>query len=666
MTSAFREDARVALLEVVFVVITLNEGRNQTSAEGDVVPPIPRASIGGTGIPTSVSRDSWEQLNNVDLEEVFLRRTPMLRSCPHFLRGRVRHCFTVTLGERLRAKVEGDIVGEERAWKAFALIPLMILNRPRGLGSIGKQELVERANKFARGQWIELLEGARQALSSTRRVTQLEGSEELRRRGLNACSRVKQGQVSRARQELVGASLAPKNLETLAQLQNRRPQMQVREIPVEVLASNPTPVNLDVATFTKCLASAPSGSAPGPGGCTYEMLKLCLDDAETSHLLYRAAEDLARAHAPESITRAFMCAMTALQKQDGGVRGIATGTSFRRLVAKTLARQFGKAVEAVCSPYQFALSTRVGTDCVGHAIRAFTDADPSCTVLSIDGVGAYDHVFRSSFLAKLHSVPSLQGLLLFVRSVYARPTTYVWEDGTGARHQIHQAEGGEQGDPLMPLLFSLGIHDSLRAVDERLRPEDKLFAYLDDVHVVSAPHRTRVAYNILAEQMLTGAGIQLHTGKTRVWNRGGTCPAGVEELGEEVWSPSGIKILGTPIGSPEFVRTTVAKRLEDEGQLWDAIAWVPDLQCSWQILLQCAGPVPSFAAHSASKPVYRVRPVSRRRHDACLGWADGRAHWFWRGEDGGSSVGFTPYAIGRSRITECGSNGPSSILVIVG
>ena len=55
--------------------------------------------------------------------------------------------------------------------------------------------------------------------------------------------------------------------------------------------------------------------------------------------------------------------------------------------------------------------------------------------------------------------------------------------------------------------------------------------------------------------MLTGAGIQLHSGKTRVWNRDGTCPAGVEELVDEVWSPSGIKILGTPIGSPEFVRT---------------------------------------------------------------------------------------------------------------
>ena len=75
---------------------------------------------------------------------------------------------------------------------------------------------------------------------------------------------------------------------------------------------------------------------------------MCLDDRETLHLLLRAAEDLARAEAPETVTRAFtMSTVTALQKKDGGVRGIATGTSFCRLVARTVARQFGKEVEAV-------------------------------------------------------------------------------------------------------------------------------------------------------------------------------------------------------------------------------------------------------------------------------------------------------------------------------
>ena len=108
--------------------------------------------------------------------------------------------------------------------------------------------------------------------------------------------------------------------------------------------------------------------------------------------------------------------MTALRKDDGGVRGIATGLAFRRLVAKYLARQSAEVVEAVCSPFQFALSTRVGRDCVGDVIRALTDANPSLTVTSKDGVGAYDHVYRSAMLSKLLEVPQLRALLPLARS----------------------------------------------------------------------------------------------------------------------------------------------------------------------------------------------------------------------------------------------------------
>ena len=56
----------------------------------------------------------------------------------------------------------------------------------------------------------------------------------------------------------------------------------------------------------------------------------------------------------------------------------------------------------------------------------------------------------------MYSVPSLRGLLPFVRATHADPTQYVWEDEAGVQHRILQAEGGEQGDPLM---LSLAIHD---------------------------------------------------------------------------------------------------------------------------------------------------------------------------------------------------------------
>ena len=41
----------------------------------------------------------------------------------------------------------------------------------------------------------------------------------------------------------------------------------------------------------------------------------------------------------------------------------------------------------------------------------------------------------------------------------------------------------EQGDPLMPMLFSLGQHMALVVVQSKLLEDEKLLAFLDDVHV---------------------------------------------------------------------------------------------------------------------------------------------------------------------------------------
>ena len=304
--------------------------------------------------------------------------------------------------------------------------------------------------------------------------------------------------MSGARQELTGATLAPKNDDTLRDLQGRRPQERIREIPAEVLNFVPGQVLvLDATVFSKCLASAPVGSAPGPGGCTNEMLKVCLDDAEVMQHLFLAAQDMARAQIPHSARTFMFATMTALRKEDGGVRGIASGTSLRRLVAKTLGRQFGKVVES------------------------------GQTILSINGIGAYDHVLRSAMMCKLHSVPGLRGLLPFVRTTYAHPTSYRWQD----------AMGGEQGDPLMPLLFSLAIHDALVAVQAELGEGEVLFAFLDDVYVVTGPNRTREVFDLLAEHLWRVAGIWLHTEKTRVWNRSGVPPPNVEDFGRTGLEP---------------------------------------------------------------------------------------------------------------------------------
>ena len=63
------------------------------------------------------------------------------------------------------------------------------------------------------------------------------------------------------------------------------------------------------------------------------------------------------------------------------------------------------------------------------------------------------------------------------------------------------ANGGEQGDPLMPLLFSLAVHNALAEVQAELQPGEFLFAFLDDVYVLSLPERTRKIYDLMGREI---------------------------------------------------------------------------------------------------------------------------------------------------------------------
>ena len=92
--------------------------------------------------------------------------------------------------------------------------------------------------------------------------------------------------------------------------------------------------------------------------------------------------------------------MTALQKPTGGVRRIVAGDIIRRLVSRTMAQQVRKKVEKATAPFQYALSTHAGCECIAHAIQAMTDANPHCTVLSVDGIGAYNTISRRAMLSE--------------------------------------------------------------------------------------------------------------------------------------------------------------------------------------------------------------------------------------------------------------------------
>ena len=206
------------------------------------------------------------------------------------------------------------------------------------------------------------------------------------------------------------------------------------------------------------MKSARRGSSPGPGGCTCEHLKVFLDETDAAELMFAACSRSAQAKVPNQVATALMGArLVAVAKPDGGVRGITTGGTFRRLVAQI-----------------------VWATCFGQPLT-------SMTILSVDGIGAQDHIFRSTMLGRLLEMPGARELLLFVHLLYAQPSCYGWHDQEGRRRTVTQAEGGEQGDPLMPLLFSIGIQGALEEVARSLKRGEQLCAFLDNVYLLCQP-----------------------------------------------------------------------------------------------------------------------------------------------------------------------------------
>ncbi|CAE7740103.1 unnamed protein product [Symbiodinium sp. CCMP2592] len=140
----------------------------------------------------------------------------------------------------------------------------------------------------------------------------------------------------------------------------------------------------------------------------------------------------------------------------GALSRIVVGDFLRRLVAHSLAQQFAPTFEAATNPHQYALSTRAGSEALVHSLQAACDGDPSLTVLSVHGVGAFDLISRQAMLTAFRNASNANAILPFVRLFHGSPSEFVWTDSASNPHRVLQAEGGEQGDLLMPALFALG------------------------------------------------------------------------------------------------------------------------------------------------------------------------------------------------------------------
>ena len=182
------------------------------------------------------------------------------------------------------------------------------------------------------------------------------------------------------------------------------------------------------------------------------------------------------------------------------------------------------------------------------------------------------------------------------------------------------------------------------------------------MYVTTTPNRVGAVHNILQEELHRHSRIHINIGKTQVWNAAGIRPPACDELERiaqltdpdaRVWkgfllptSEQGVRILGTPVGHPDFVQAFLRKVLEEHDVLLSRIPMVEDLQSAWALLLHCAGgranfmlrvvrpeAVQTFAeGHSDGlwSCLRNILGVTRHKsngsghcHDASISWRDG-------------------------------------------
>ena len=96
-------------------------------------------------------------------------------------------------------------------------------------------------------------------------------------------------------------------------------------------------------------------------------LKRLLDKSDAKEFVVAPCNLLAQGKVPEEIRAALKGArLTPLLKLSGGARGIATGCTVPRCVARTLTKQFVEEFEAECAPFSIRLVNKSKHRRVGH------------------------------------------------------------------------------------------------------------------------------------------------------------------------------------------------------------------------------------------------------------------------------------------------------------
>ena len=406
-------------------------------------------------------------------------RSSLLRHIPKGSRYLFAKSFASTIEKAL-------LVNDYDSWTRFIIFPTVCLRSPIHNGKRHCKSLSTLINKQISffentADTNTLIKSIDPTSSLPKSASSKRSSQQLRK---SVSDKLNDGDVRGAvRLVASDASLAPYSQDILAELLEKHPQRPPdrRAFPDSSGCSNLRAITTDEVALS--IKSFPLGSSGGITRLRPQHLKEALR-MEVGDQRQRLLEQLTllvnfiiSKRLPDFVTPVLLGAnVTALSKPDGGVRPIAVGETIRRIACKCVLKRVVRSVSTLLSPHQLGCGVLAGIDAATHSMRTkIAQASPPDILLKLDFHNAFNTMRRDHIAECLLKYAPV--LLALFTSCYC-DSTYL----TFGNDIFLSDEGLQQGDPLAPLYFCLGLHDILLGLQSPFK-----IAYLDDVALLGDP-----------------------------------------------------------------------------------------------------------------------------------------------------------------------------------
>ena len=162
-------------------------------------------------------------------------------------------------------------------------------------------------------------------------------------------------------------------------------------------------------------------------------------------------------------------------------------------------------------PHQYGIALRGGLETLTTELSIDVDHTQADVVISLDAKNAFNTLSRTVIKQRIQEA-NLVEFIPYMHCMYGTPSRLFCK-GTG-RNPLFSSTGVQQGDPLGPAAFCVGIHKTLAAVALQ-HPDVRLYAYLDDIYVAGDMNSALTAVASLISS-LAEIGLVINKAKSRV------------------------------------------------------------------------------------------------------------------------------------------------------